>query len=339
MCMPVHVDVAPLNKLNEAETILLSISTILAGGLFGLSCARIVPASSTIEVIVALGVGLLLLAMFLIRRRRENKRSVPDKGLTFAKLSSKVSSDSDSTSTTGTEESAEAVEPLTPSPPFIGTFCETSLLDSLPPLIPEKASRPRSPKANSAPIHLRVEQEQLQLNSTKKVRRESPPPARNVPLHIRVEQERLRLSLTKKNDPELVKTTATSLRFRDTDGRTIRYTLRPSMKASRATFLELNVEGAPRPRKVNKMTYDGATNAISVKTDRFLVPSGDIDTVMKSLRLLCKVGGVRLDAINSPPSLRAVLSNLDIYGTTMRRTMSSSALSQASTLDLSIASR
>lgn len=137
------------------------------------------------------------------------------------------------------------------------------------------------------------------------------PRATRLPIHERVEQEKKRLSSKGSDEPVRVRTTAHSLRFHDTDGRRIRYALKPSKKKSRSTYLELTVEGLS-PRKVRKMSYDDACHSIQDKKVRFSIPSSDAATVMKSLKLLCKVTMVRLDYLNgSPAGLKKARSNLD----------------------------
>ena len=99
--------------------------------------------------------------------------------------------------------------------------------------------------------------------------------------------------------------------YLDTEGRKIRYTLRPSNNTSRATILELLVEGK-KPRKVKHIMYDDSLHVITDGRNRLTIPPNDIATVMKCLNFLCKVGSIQLDCINASPTLRKVLSNLDL---------------------------
>lgn len=306
MCM--HV--APLKpKLNDGEMILISLPLILAGGIIGIACARAVPASTINE--VSMGVGaILLLSIFLVRRKKEG-RSLPDDSCDRIPCANS-SSDTDSlsvsssfSSSSGSDESAES-EPLTQCEPCDGNLRETSLPESS--CIYESSAR-----------HSREERPQ--------VSEESPHASTSIPIHIRVEQEKLRISRTKGHQDHVgVKATAHNLRFQDNSGRNIRYRLRPSKKKSRATILELLIEDK-KVRKVKNIIYDEEADTIYDGKNMILIPPSDVSIVIKRLSLLCKVGSVKLDWIDASPTLSTVLSNLDCNGSTTRKVLSSSCLS------------
>lgn len=140
----------------------------------------------------------------------------------------------------------------------------------------------------------------------------------NIPIHVRVEQEKKRLSLVgSKEEPSGVKTTAHSIRFRDAQGRNIRYALRPSQKKTCATWLELSIEGES-PRKVRALVYDETRHCLMDKKTKVHVPPNDAILVMKSLKLLCKISMVRLDCSSGAqqPGMRKVQSELDFGSVT-----------------------
>mmetsp|Transcript_28526 Transcript_28526/g.60789 ORF Transcript_28526/g.60789 Transcript_28526/m.60789 type:complete len:239 (+) Transcript_28526:158-874(+) len=185
---------------------------------------------------------------------------------------------SDSLSTSGTDES---VEPLT----NVHSLCGTT--------IPESSTS--------------------SCEEPQQVSNESPTVATRIPIHVRVEQEKLRLSLTKGcQDTVGVKASSSSLRFQDTDGRNIQYNLRSSKKKNRSNFLELHVDGEKSKRGKHMIIYDDASNAIHDGGHRFLLPSSDVQIIMKSLSLICKIGQVKFDGKNaSSPALGKVMSDLD----------------------------
>mmetsp|Transcript_25122 Transcript_25122/g.60452 ORF Transcript_25122/g.60452 Transcript_25122/m.60452 type:complete len:460 (-) Transcript_25122:211-1590(-) len=351
--------------MNQVEKALVSLSLILAGAIIGISCARAVPSSFTAE--LSLSVGILLLAMGFFRRNK--KQTVHVKALTFDQLPNRrrTSSDSDSLSSSSswTDGSAECV---TDSPKAVEATLSASFediakrqvhrerppspdtklipihvrveqenlrlglldddADTVPPL-PALSSSKRSRSKASVSVSRDENESPVQTNNRIPSRRGALPEIDDLPINLRVEQEKLRLSFTKSEEPQRVKTTSLSLRFQDIRGRTIRYTIKPSKKKSRATFLEVYAEGS-KPRRCKKIIYDGPNNSIiDGKIDKFFVPPSDIDAVMKRLNLLCKIAFVNLECIEVPPTLRKVISNLDFTGSTITRVNSGITRSQS----------
>lgn len=96
----------------------------------------------------------------------------------------------------------------------------------------------------------------------------------------------------------------------DTEGREVKYLLKPSLKKQRSTFLQVLIADL-RPRKVRKITYNDVTNTIDDSKESFSVPSKDIAAVLKSLNLLCKIASIQLECTSGEVALRKVLTSLD----------------------------
>lgn len=168
--------------MNQVEKVLVSLSLILAGVIIGISCARAVPSSFTVE--LSLGVGILLLAMGFFRR--DKRQTMPVKALTFDQMPSRrrTSSDSDSfsSSASGTDESVECVD----SPKAVEATPSASF-EALAPVAPLKEGASAKEQEPSALPH----------TDKRQVSRERPPSQETklIPIHVRVEQEKLRLGL------------------------------------------------------------------------------------------------------------------------------------------------
>lgn len=271
--------------------ILITLSTILGGIIIGITCARAVPASFIVELLLIVGVGIMIFSM-VSSLRKKGRSSPGKKSFPFArgpgrKMPSDSDraplSDSDSSSTHETDGTAATSNLLPHDVPSNVTF--------------EVAT------ATAPSITIR-ECEKPVVNSQ----------ASSIcPILERVEQEKMRLSGLQGGEEPDVKAIPHGLCFKDRSGREIRYTLRPSLKKSRSTFLEISVDGKPRKVRKNIM-FDNACNSINDGRGEIFVPSKDIALVMKRLSLLSKVASVTLDCTNGAPALREVLSSLDCNG-------------------------
>mmetsp|Transcript_28775 Transcript_28775/g.60741 ORF Transcript_28775/g.60741 Transcript_28775/m.60741 type:complete len:297 (+) Transcript_28775:214-1104(+) len=277
MCM--YSEPLQRHKMNEVEMILVSILTILVGGIIGISCARAIPSSFIIE--ASLAVIILFLIIHLSRRKKdlllaEDENFIESRYITSAKIAA-----------FDAERAELLTQKRTPS------FSKRSLNETT-------SSQP-PPAA------------QITLGPKRQVLKEIPETEpKRIPIHVRVEQERLRLLSIKENkEPAGARATAHCLKFRDTQGRNIRYAVRTSQKGTSATLLELLVEGKS-PRKVRSIVYDDASHMLLDGKNKFFVPSSDVTTVMKSLNLLCKVASVKLDCVHGSPGLKKAVSNLDL---------------------------
>jgi hypothetical protein len=114
-------------------------------------------------------------------------------------------------------------------------------------------------------------------------------------------------------DIDMAQASAHKLLFKDTQGRTVRYGLRPSTKKTRSTYLELALEGE-KARKVRSVAIVDAKEKFVILDgkDEIKVALGDIEVVTKGLILLCKISRVKLDCVDGSPALRKVLSDLDV---------------------------
>lgn len=322
-------EVKPLKLIFEEELckILVSLSLILGGTIIGIKCASAVPASLAVEVSLFIAIGIMIVTMLSALKKRVKKGARSSSaGAVLSRYPRKCS---DSLSTEGdslcaSDREARNLESALPSqmpsvqslPVLNVTIGETSTMDSIGPLRGVEFSRnKRSPPTSPRNVATRSKgREQVSMQKINSRRSPTPRADPSLPIHERVEQEKLRLSLTMFEEAPIVKSTATALRFQDTKGRTIRYTLRPSKKKSSSTFLELMIEGE-KPRKVRSIIYDDASGAINDgKTEPLCVPPCDIATVMKSLILLCKIASVKLDCINGSPELKRLLYNFDCNG-------------------------
>lgn len=268
----------------EKKMLLVSLSIIVAGGMIGISCARAVPSTYAVEVSMAVVLWILLLIMYRGRKEERYPMTEEERYIVSRCSARKIVSGTDTPESLSASFNTSNSEGSAQSPTMLSDeICET--------------------KAQASDAG-------LSKGTPRNLSKGSPPMTIRIPIHIRVEQEKRRLSLNECEEPVGAKATKHCLRFPDSDGKRIKYSIRMSKRTS-VTFLELSVEGK-RPRKVKSIIYDDASHAIQDGKNTFLLLPRDVAVVTKSLNLLCKVSSVKLDCVNGLLGPRNVVSNVDL---------------------------